>query len=303
MHGWTPTKAITVIAGTPPGGGQDRVGHAVKAALGELGFEAVVRNISGRGGGNGWDALAAEAEPHQVAVSSPTLITNRLLGAGDIDHNALTTLPLLCTEYTAFVVASSAVVRSPLELFDHAHSGEGAPVVAFATALGNINHIALGMVTRRRDIDQQQLSLRVFDSARHAVDDVLAGNADLAVVSAASAVPEIQLGALKAVAVSAPQRISQPYEDVPTWEELGVPGSIGTWRGLVGAPALTAGHVAFWDATAAAMVATASWRRALEQHRWVPTFLDSAAAKQMFIDQQGELTAVLDELGLIHARS
>ncbi|MDP1672532.1 MAG: hypothetical protein Q8L65_05365 [Burkholderiales bacterium] len=50
---------------------------------------------------------------------------------------------------------------------------------------------------------------------------------------------------LRALAVSAPQRLSQLYADTPTWQELGIDCVIGTWRGVIGADGLEAAQVAW----------------------------------------------------------
>jgi putative tricarboxylic transport membrane protein len=292
---WHPDTTVEILAGTPPGGGQDRVARAMASVLP---FACEVTNLPGRGGGNAWDALLeSPGDPHRIAVSSPTLISNRLLGESRIDDRDLTPLATLCTEYVLFVVSADSDIESPVTLLEGLRAGS--VTTALATAAGNINHMALGMVGRYAGADPSGLPIRVFDSAPEAVADILEGNAEVAAVSAASVVAETESGAVRVLAVSAPERLGAPFGAVPTWSELRVPCLIGTWRGVVGPPGLTESEIARWDRTLEAMTSAATWQVPVTDHRWHATFLDRAATRS-FLDERRDATAeMLGDLGLL----
>src|SRR5262249_57569794 len=117
--------------------------------------------------------------------------------------------------------------------------------VELSTSLGNPNHIALAKVIAQTGADTRAPSIRVFDSARDAVADVVAGNADVGVITAASAVPELESGDLRALAISSPKRLGGVYAAAPTWAEQSVDCVIGAWRGAAGPPGITAAQIAF----------------------------------------------------------
>src|SRR6202171_2730645 len=103
---WRPQHDIELIAATPAGCGQDRPARVLIDLLKDLvGVPIKLTNIAGRGGGNAWDYLAGHpGDPHILAITSPTIITNRLLGESALDFSALTPLANLYTEYLVFVV-------------------------------------------------------------------------------------------------------------------------------------------------------------------------------------------------------
>jgi putative tricarboxylic transport membrane protein len=289
---WSPDRPVEIIAGTPAGGGQDRAAHALADALP---YEAFVTNVPGRGGGNGWDLLAAgTGDPHVVSISSPTLITTKLRGEAAIDHTDLTPLAQLCTESLVFAVSSE---RGILSIADVLAAMARRETVALATARGNVNHIAVGLIAEHVGVDPGDVPVRVFDSARYAVADVLTGNATLAVVSAASVLPEMEAGTLRAVAVTSANRMPVPFDTVPTWRESGIECVIGTWRGLVGAARLQPEHIAFWDRAVPAAVASVPWRTALAEHRWDDTHLDAAATGRFLDEEREHLATALKGLG------
>jgi putative tricarboxylic transport membrane protein len=289
---WSPERRIEIIAGTPAGGGQDRAARALAQALP---IETFVTNVPGRGGGNGWDLLAGRTgDPHVVSISSPTLITNKLRREATIDHVDLTPLAHLCTESLVFAVRSD---RGILTVADVLAAVAHRETVALATARGNVNHVAAGLIADHVGVDPAEVPVVVFDSARHAVAEVLAGKATLAVVSAASVLPEVAIGTLRVVAVTAPSRMAAPFDLVPTWRESGVDCVIGTWRGLIGPAGLQPEHMAFWERMLPVAVASDPWRAALAEHRWDDTHLDTAATGRFLDEEHHRLAAALKGLG------
>jgi putative tricarboxylic transport membrane protein len=285
---------VEIIAGTPPGGGQDRTARALAAVIGQ---GVGVRNVPGRGGGNGWEELATHGGAHDVvAVSSPTLITNAVLGESTIDDRDLTPIAILYTEYSALVAASGTKWENPETTFDAI--ARGSVAVSFATALGNMNHLVLAEMASGLGGSVTPLTLRVFDSARDAVTDVLGNHSDIAVVSAASAVPAMRTGALTAISVSSPERLGGVFSVVPTSTELGVPSVRGTWRGLVGPPGLDEQRLAGWDRALSAVTASGSWKQSLAESLWLGTFLDSSETRPFLDSERVELAALLESIGL-----
>ena len=299
---WRPQRPVVLIAGTPPGGGQDRTARALAASMGPLlGAKIEVINVPGRGGGNGWDRLAgAPRDSHLLAISSPTLITNRLVGAADIDHRSLTALALLCTEPLAFAVAEDSSISDGSDLIARLSSTEGL-ISAFATAVGNVNHIALARLAAHGGGDATSLRTRVFDSAPKAVTDLIIGNSDLAVVSAASVVNEVEKGLVRLVAVSSPVRLGGSLRLAATWDEMGVPCTIGTWRGVVAPRGLTAEQIENWAQAILAATAGREWRAALERHLWTPAVLGAEATRAFHAEQADLLSRVLTDLGMLAA--
>lgn len=298
---WQPHRPVVLIAGTPPGGGQDRAARALAASLGDLlDVPIEIVNVPGRGGGNGWDLLAeTPGDAHHLSISSPTLITNRLMGAATLDHRGLTAVAMLCTEYIAFVVAAGSSIVNVDGFLDRLVSPDPTLVIALATAVGNVNHVALGQIAAHAGAVPSTLAIRVFDSAPEAVRDLLEGRSEVAAVTAASVIPALESGSVKALAVSAPARLRAPFDQVPGWVELAVPCNIGTWRGVVAPPGLDQSQIDFWERSIASVVTRADWSQALGRHHWSPTHLD-AEATQSFHGAQAEfMREALAGLGLL----
>jgi putative tricarboxylic transport membrane protein len=298
---WRPQREIELVAGTPAGGGQDRPARVLIDLLKDtVGVPIKLTNIAGRGGGNAWDYLAEHAgDPHIVAINSPTIITNRLTGESALDLAALTPLANLYTEYLVFVVRPDAKVASAPQLLAQLEADPAAIRIAFATAIGNMNHMALAKITKQAGGDVGALRTDVFDSARYAVAHVVEGRADLAVITATSAVPELTSGVLRAMAVSAPARMAGPFAQVPTWGESGIDCVVGTWRGVIGTSRMTAPQIAFWEQALLTAVRGDAWRAELARHHWVDTYLGAAATRDFLAGERDTMRSALGALGLL----
>ena len=139
----------------------------------------------------------------------------------------------------------------------------------------------------------------MFDTALDAVADVVAGNADVGAITAASAVPELEAGRLRAVGVSSPARLPGPYASAPTWTEQSVDCVVGSWRGASGPPGVGPTQIAFWQTMLAAATRTAEWNSDLARHFWTEMYLDGDALRDYLSRERTQMRAVLSELGLL----
>ena len=304
MSSWRPQREIEIVAGTPPSGGLDRSARALLKAIESkrlLDVPARVNNVAGDGGRKAWAYLDQHpGDPHVLCISSSNLATDHLLGASAFDHErAFTPLAILYTEYIAFLARSDSSLKRGADLIARFATRAASVTVALSTSLGNPNHIALAKVVRHAGGDVKAPSIRVFDSALDAVADVIAGNADVCAVTAASAVKEITAGTMRALAVSAPQRLAGLYAQTPTWLEQPVDCVIGAWRGVSGTRGLTTAQVAYWEGKLAAAVGTEAWMSELGRLYWTPMYLDGAPLRQHLKRERGAMEAALRLLGLL----
>jgi len=303
---WRPTGEIELVAGTPPGGGQDRPARALIEVLdkqGLLGQPVKLTNIAGRGGGNAWDYLRTKhGDPHVLAINSPTIISNKLLGVSDVEYSELTPLANLYTEYPIFIVRRDSSILDVAELVRRLKADTAGVRIALATAIGNTNHIALARLTKHAGGHVKALQIDVFDSARYAIAHVIDGKAELGVITAVSAVPELTAGTLRTVTLSGPQRLGGIFAGVPTLIESGVDCKIGMWRGIIAPAGIQPPAVDYWDRTLAAATATEEWHSELAKKYWANTFM-AGAQERAFLDEERTLmTSALGELGLLPAQ-
>lgn len=301
---WRPEREIEIVAGTPPGGGLDRAARALAQAIEAnqlLDVPVRVNNVAGDGARKCWAYLDARAGDPQVAsISSVNLTTDHLLGVAPFHHErAFTPLAILYTEYIAFVVRADSPLQHGDDLLARFAKQAASVTVALSTSLGNPNHIALAKIVRHAGGDARAPRVRVFDSALDAVADTLAGNAEVAAVTAASAAKELAAGAMRTLAVSAPERLPGLFAQAPTWSERSIDCLIGSWRGVTGARGISADQIAFWEKLLDAASATREWKAELTRYYWTPMLLSGGPLWDHLERERAEMRAILEELGLL----
>ena len=303
---WKPKRAVEIVAGTPPGGGLDRVARALVKTIAEarlLDVPAEVVNIPGDGARRAWtDHIDKHpGDGHVIGVSSPNLISDFLVGSASFEHDHYTPIATLVTEYIAFAVRSDSPLRTGADLLARLGREPARVVAALATALGNPNHVALAKLTRQAGGDVSAPKLRVFNTALDAVADVVAGHADVCAVTAASVLKELAAGRVRLLAISAPERLTGALAGAPTWQEQSADCVIGAWRGVTGPAGLAPEKVAFWQGVLRAATQQPGWQAELARLSWSASYRDGEPLRAFLAQERAETVAVLNELGLLKA--
>lgn len=303
--GWFPSRTIALVAGTPPGGGLDRVARSLANAIVEaqvLDVPVEVVNVPGDGARRAWtDYVDRHAgDGHVLGISSPNLTSDYLVGLAGFEHTRYTPIATLVTEYIAFAVHTESALGTGADLL--ARLATAPLTVALSTARGNPNHVALAKLVRQAGGDVNTPVVRVFDSALDAVADVVAGKSDVCAVTAASLLAELKAGTMRVLGISSPQRLAGPFADTPTWQEQGADCVIGAWRGATGPSQLPPAAIGFWHGVLRRAVAQPVWQHELERLSWTAFYQDGPAAASYFVRERAEFVTSLGELGLLKNR-
>jgi len=305
--GWKPSRAVQLVAGTPPGGGLDRVARALAQALEDarvLDVPVEVLNVPGDGARRAWTEVIDRhgGDAHVLGISSPNLTTDYLVGVASFEHRKYTPIATLVNEYIAFAAASGSDLKSGADLLARLRNAPRQVTVALSTALGNPNHVALAKLARHAQADVSALKVRVFDSAVDAVADVVQGNAHVCAVTAATVLKELAAGNLRVLTISSPQRLDGALASAPTWAEQGVDCVIGAWRGVSGPAGLTPEQVKFWADCMRAAAQQESWRAQLRAMHWSPMLQTGPALSEFLAQERAEFVSVLGDLDLLKTR-
>jgi putative tricarboxylic transport membrane protein len=301
---WKPERVVQIIAGTPPGGGLDRVARALATTLTEarlLDVPVEVLNVPGDGARRAWTHYVDNnpGDGHVIGISSPNLTSDYLVGIANFEHTRYTPIATLVTEYIAFAVRADSALRTGADLLSRLGRDPAAVTIALSTALSNPNHVALAKLTRHAGGDVNAPVIRVFDTALDAVADVVAGRADVAAVTAASVLAELQAGRVRLIGISAPARLTGLFADTPVWSEQGADCVVGAWRGVTGPAGITIAQVSFWNDVLRAAVAQPIWRQELSRLSWSAMYRDGPSLQSYLAAERAEFVTVLGDLGLL----
>jgi tripartite-type tricarboxylate transporter receptor subunit TctC len=228
-----PSRPITVISGVPPGSGTDTFarifGERMKSTLGQ---SLIVESITGAGGTIG-TARAAQAAPDGYTLSVGNVGTHVVSPATypNIQYHPLNDFEPVALFATNpyWLLAKNALPPKDLkELIAWLKANPDKASLA-VVGTGGLDQIV-------GTYFQQQTGTRFqfvpYRGGGPAIQDLVAGHVDLRFDPVSGSLAQVRSGQLKAYAVLAKTRVPAA-PDIPTTDELGVPGlHVTFWFGL-----------------------------------------------------------------------
>jgi tripartite-type tricarboxylate transporter receptor subunit TctC len=233
-----PDKPIKVVNGFAPGGGTDLLLRTLLPRLGEILGQQLIIDYRPAAGGNLAMDLVSKAAPdgYTLLMGSPGLATNPFLYKDLTFDPAKDFAPisLIGTVPNVLVVNPAVPVNSVAELVALARKEPGK--LNFASpGYGTSLHLAAELFKASEKIDIVHVP---YKGGGQAMQDVLAGKPEMMFQVLGAALPHIEAGKLKALAVTSAER-APVLPNVPTMMESGVKDYTAiTWNGLL-APAGT----------------------------------------------------------------
>ena len=218
-----PSKPIKLIVPWPPGGGVDTSARIIAQPLSErLGQPIVIENKAGAAGNIG-TAVAAQERPDGytllMASLSPNAVNPHMYSNLGFDPvNDFESIALVYTVPCFLVVPAASPFNSAHDVINYAKANPG-KLNYGSSGIGSSQHLATLMLQKSTGIDVVNVSYKGTGPAETAL---VAGQVDFMVDNPAS-FPFIEAGRLKVFAVGSPER-NPAKPDVPTFDELGIPG-------------------------------------------------------------------------------
>jgi tripartite-type tricarboxylate transporter receptor subunit TctC len=239
---WSPSKPVRFIVGFPPGGATDLVARIMQPKMSELlGSQVVVDN---RPGANGVISLQiiSRAEPDGQTIGighigglviSPAIQKVPYNPVKDFSY-----IGMLVTLQNILIVHPSVPAKNMNEFLAHAKAQQGRLNYA-SSGIGSPGHLSGVLLETLAKVPMTHIP---YKGGGPAITDLLAGHVPSFFAVISTAVPHVQSGKVRAIAVTGNKR-AEALPNVPTVDETGVKGYLSlNWYGMV-APAGTPANV------------------------------------------------------------
>lgn len=228
-----PTRPIRLVVPFATGGGSDFIGRFMAQRLGQaLGQPVVVENRPGAGSTLGIE-LVVKSPPdgHTFGlIASSYTVTPSLYRLRFDPVTDITPVIQFSQGPMLVVVPKSLPVANFSELVALARARPG--TLNYASAgQGSITHLACALFA---DMAGLQMTHIPYKGTGPALTDTMAGQTQLFFSSTATALPHVQSGALRALAVTTRERLGT-LASIPTIAESGLPAyDVPLWHGMIG---------------------------------------------------------------------
>lgn len=237
-------KPLKIVVGFPPGGSADTLARALVLQLEGVAPAVIVENKPGAGGRLALETVKnAEADGSTVVLTPASMVVLYPHLYKKLSYNPATDFAAVGRVAVApFVFAVGPAVPATVKtLADFAQWAKANPNQAAygSSGAGSMPHFTGVSLGKSMKVDLLHVA---YKGAAPAMTDLIGGQVAANVSVMSNALPQIQAGKVRALAVSSPQR-SPALPQTPTLAELGHPEATAIeWFGVF-APAKTPANV------------------------------------------------------------
>jgi putative tricarboxylic transport membrane protein len=289
---------VEIIAPAGPGGGYDQLARGLQATLEETGLAsgAQVINVPGAGGTIGLaQFINGQSQSERMMVAGLGMVGAIKVNAAPVTLAQTTPLARLTGEYQPLVVAADSPVRSLADLAAMYKADPGS-VTWGGFALGSPDHLVSAMTVKAMGGDVRDMNYIVAGAGGEMLSQVLGGHITVATGGLNEFAGLIASGQLRALAISAPERL--PGVDIPTFKEQGFDVELVNWRGVVTDGGMDKDKLAILDAAMGTLVASDAWKQLVAERGWVDMYQPSQEFAAFLETEQPRVGQILTDLGL-----
>lgn len=230
-----PARPIELVVPYAPGGASDIIVRALVPHLQKHlgGASVVVINRAGANTAIAATQLARSApDGYTLMLADAALVLNAAVRAASPGYD-LTRDFSMVTQIGAASLVLFVPESGARNLAGFLEQGKTRGANIANAGPGSLGHLAAELLQMRTKASLTSIPYR---GSALALNETIAGQVDATFTSTASGMPLVKTGRLRALAVAAPQPIAA-YPEIPTFEQLGIPGVHAiNWWGLI-APA------------------------------------------------------------------
>lgn len=291
---------IKMMIPANPGGGWDTTGRALGKAMLDAKIVDTV-TYDNKGGAAGALGLAqfvnaSKGDPNAMMVMGAVMLGGLITGKPAVSLSSATPLARLTSEYNAFVLPANSPFKSMKEVIEQFKKDPGS-VKWGGGSRGSTEHICAAMIAREVGVDATKVNYVAFRGGGEATAAILGGNVTIGGGGYSELSEYVAAGKMRAVAVTSGTRLKGV--DVPTLKEQGINVEIGNWRGVYGAPGITAAQRKALTDILVRTSKSKSWAESLEKNGWTAALLTGPEFEKFVDDDFAALRATMVKAGMV----
>ncbi|MCF8168224.1 MAG: tripartite tricarboxylate transporter substrate binding protein [Rhodoferax sp.] len=292
--------SIKMMIPANPGGGWDMTGRALGAALLDAKAADTVQ-YDNKGGAAGVIGLAqfvnaSKGDPNAMMMTGAVMLGGIITGKPQISLDKATPLARITSEYNIFVVPADSPLKTMKDVVTQLQKDPGS-VKWGGGSRGSTEHICASMLATKVGVDPKKVNYVAFRGGGEAVAAILGGNVTVGGGGISEMSEYIKAGKMRAIGVTSEKRL--PGSTVPTLKESGYDVVLGNWRGVYGAPGITAAQRDALTEMVVQATKSKAWASSLEKNSWTPALLTGKAFDEFVDNEFASLRGIMHLAGMV----
>jgi putative tricarboxylic transport membrane protein len=289
---------VTIMAPAAPGGGWDSTARVMQEVLQAAGIvkSVQVENVAGAGGTRGLvQFVKRKGDPKAWMMSGLVMVGAIVLNKTPMSLTDVTPIARLTAEWQAIAVTPEAKIQSMQDLVAALRANVGAVSWGGGSA-GGTDHLTAALLAKAAGSDAAKINYVAHSGGGDSLAAILGNHVSLGVNSVSEFMPQVAAGKLKIIGISSDKRL--PGINAPTFKEGGLDVVIANWRGIMGAPDLSASDRAMVTETVDKMVKSEQWKAKLKERGWEENYLSGDAFRQYVAAEQSRVSEIMKSIGI-----
>ena len=266
---WKPERAVEMVVGFAPGGGNDKSARVMQRIWKEMGLgELIVVNRVGGGGALAYTYVSQKAgDGHYLAIAQAGLNTNHITGRSPLHYSDVTPLAFVGNEPVGIAVRANSPYKTLKDFVAQLRKDPQSLAISVGSTRGAVNHFGAARLAQSAGVDPNKLKILVFGGGAESVTNLLGGHIDAMSQAINNAIPHHKAGTMRILGITLAKR-SPDLPDVPTFREQGFDVVLDGWTVFVGPKGMTAPQIAYWEQVFAKSVESPHWKQYLQSNAW-----------------------------------
>ena len=290
---------IEMFVPAAPGGGWDQTGRSIELSMRT---DGIVQNFQfehapGAGGAVGLPKFlgSKKGKDNAVMVGGLVMVGSLIANKSPVKMTDLVPLARLTGEALVLAVPAGSPFKTLGEFMTAFKADPGKVSIAGGSA-GGSDHILAGMMAKTVGVDAKRVAYVAFAGGGPAQAAILGSQVSGGISGYGEFSEQVKAGKMRVLAISSDKRI--PGIEAPTFKEQGVDVELFNWRGVFGAPGLSAAQRAALIGLFDRMVAGPTWKNELEKKDWTGIYLTGDEYGKFLTSEIERITGILKDLGL-----
>jgi putative tricarboxylic transport membrane protein len=280
-----------------PGGGWDQTGRSLGAAIVSAG-QAKGITYDNKGGAGGTIGLSQfvnteKANPNALMVMGAVMVGGIEMSKPPVTLKNVTPIARLTADTMIVVVPANSPIQSMKDLTEKLKANPGS-VSWGGGSKGSVDHILAGLIAKEVGVDPAKVNYIPFAGGGEAKAAILGGQVTVGLAGVSEFLADVEAGKMRALGVSS----SFKLRNFVTLKEQGINVEIYNWRGVYGAPGISADQrKALIDAVVKS-TDSASWKDTLKKNDWGAFVLTGDDFGKFSDAESTRIGAILRDLGV-----